>query len=64
MKLLRQYDNPEEAYIVQGLLKNYDIASEVNSSAENMVFGVGVTDIYVNDGDLMRANEVLDAHKD
>lgn len=69
MTLLRRYDTPEEAYIVQGMLKNYDIDSEVNANVATTVFpapdaGIGSVDLYVADSDASRAEEILSQHGD
>lgn len=69
MTLLRSYDNPEEAYIVQGMLRNNGIDSNVSVNAASALFpapdgGIGAADLYVADADASRASEILKAHGD
>ncbi|MCH5236840.1 MAG: DUF2007 domain-containing protein [Muribaculaceae bacterium] len=64
MKLLNQYSNEAEAYIDKGFLESNGIRCEVISNAMSDIFpapgaGVGSIDLYVEDNDYQKAEELL-----
>lgn len=69
MKTLGQYDTPQEAYIVQGMLRSNGIEAEVQESVASSVFpapdaGTGVTVLFVREKDYDKAAELLASHGD
>lgn len=69
MTLLQEYDTPQEAYIVKGMLESNGIEAYVSVSGMSSVFpapdsGTGTTAVYVSDGSIEKAREILRRHGD
>jgi hypothetical protein len=69
MILARSYQSREEAFIVQGLLRNFNIDSYLNSNAVSSIFpapngGIARTDLYVDESNAKAVEEILMAHGD
>lgn len=69
MTLLQEFDTPQQAYIVSGMLEANGIENSVSQSVMSSVFpapdsGTGVSAIYVEKKDLERARQLLRAHHD
>lgn len=69
MVLLREYDTPQEAYIVKGMLEANGIESFISVSPISSVFpapdaGTGTTAVYVPVQSMKEAQELLTEHGD
>ena len=69
MVLLQEYDTPQEAYIVKGMLEANGIEAYVSEDVASSVFpapdaGTGSTSLYVEEKDLDEAVRLLKAHGD
>lgn len=69
MTLLQEYDTPQEAYIVKGMLEANGIEAFVSESGMSSVFpapdsGTGTTAVYVADGSLDKARNLLQQRGD
>lgn len=64
MTLLQEYDTPQEAYIVKGMLESNGIEAYASVSGMSSVFpapdsGTGTTAVYVADDSVEKAGELL-----
>lgn len=69
MVLLEEYDTPQEAYIVQGMLEANGIDASVSDNSFSSVFpapdaGTGSVQLFVAEKDVEKARELLRLHHD
>lgn len=69
MTLLQEYDTPQEAYIVKGMLEANGIKAYISESVASSLFpapdsGTGTTAVYVDEDSLDKALELLKEHGD
>lgn len=64
MVLLQEYDTPQEAYIVKGMLESHGIEAYISQSVLSSVFpapdsGTGAVGVYVSEQSLEKAKNLL-----